>query len=81
MELEPGLVRNLGTQRARMPLLRALGGLAKELGARLIAQGVVDEADAVALAEIECDLFSWDSTATPDELAPVSAATVSVVQP
>jgi EAL domain-containing protein (putative c-di-GMP-specific phosphodiesterase class I) len=77
LELESALVRRVASDPEQQRLVGALSALAKELGAIVTAAGVGDERDARALLPLGCNLFSWDSSATPDELAPFSAETVS----
>jgi len=77
LELEATLIRHLADDAEQQRLVGALGALAKELGAVVTAEGVADEWDARVLSQLGCNLFSWDVAATPDELAPFSAATAS----
>lgn len=80
VELEPGLVQQVAVAPDQQRLVKALGGLAQELGATLVAEGVTNESDARALAAQGCELFSWDVGTTPDELAPLSSGTLAHLQ-
>ena len=76
LDLELALVRAIGANQAQRRVVETLGNLARDLGATLSAEGVADEAGARLLAELGCEIFSWDPATSPDELSPTFVAAV-----
>ena len=77
VELDPSLVCHLADNPEQQRVLRAVVLLATELGAEVVAEGVTDERDQVSLCELGCELLTWGTVSTPDELSPISSGTIS----